>query len=165
MGKTGVEGTLSQTTTHLNQIEQKVSKLLSEGTTPKDALTTVKKQEEALWVKKAQLNEVLSALVTHMTHFTLHPNSNMEPHQDDGLGFMEQEHCQNFKLTNNDDSAHQSGLPITHKGSGDSPSAVSASSAMGPSGPHQDDSLGFTLALCSRYVSTVATPQFLKPVL
>ena len=144
MGKTGVEGALSRTTTHLDQIEQKVSKLLSEGTTPKDALATVKKQEEALRVKKAQLNEALSALVTHVTHFTLYPDGNMEPRQDDGLGFVEQEHeGQNFKLTDDDDSAHQSGSPIAHKGSGDNPSAVSASSATGPGGPHQDNGLGF----------------------
>ena len=68
-----------------------MSKLLSESTPPKDALATVKKQEEALQVKKAQLNEALGAFVTHVTYFTLSPDGNMEPRQDDGLGFVEQE--------------------------------------------------------------------------
>ena len=91
MGKDEIEKKLESTTTHLNQIELKVSKLLSEGSTPKEALATVKTQEEALRVKKAQLNEALGAFVTHVTRFTLNPDGNMEPCQDDGLGFVEQE--------------------------------------------------------------------------
>ena len=71
MGKDEVEKKLNTTNTHLNQIELKVSKLLSEGTTPKDALTTVKLQEEALRVKKAQLNKALGAFVTHVTRYDL----------------------------------------------------------------------------------------------
>ena len=82
MGKDEVEKKLNTTNTHLNQIELKVSKLLSEGTTPKDALATVKLQEEALRVKKAQLNKALGAFVTHVTRYDL---------GDDGLGFVEQE--------------------------------------------------------------------------
>ena len=177
MGKEEVQRKLDATNTHLNQIELKVSKLLSEGTTPKDALATVKTQEEALRVKKAQLNEALGAFVTSVTRYDL---SRFDL-GDDGLGFVEQEidspvglsagsdlgsapndissfvtndtgsfndaissimdigdskptgtyetDRQNFQLTDNDDSAHQSGSPIAHKGDGEKSSTVSSASA------------------------------------
>ena len=51
---------------------------------------------------------------------------------------------QNFKLTDDDDSAHQSGSPIAHMGNESSNN--SSSSATSPDGmmvPRQNDGLGF----------------------
>ena len=114
MGKEEVEKKLNSTTTHLGQIELKVSKLLSEGTPPKDALATVKKQEEALRVKKAQLTEALGAFVTQVTRLTLSPEG--ASGENSSLTGKCETDGQNFKLTNDDDSAHQSGSPIAHMG-------------------------------------------------